>query len=440
MPFVSQRATLLHATGKSKKRAKTGIYESAKVKAHLTDKLIKSYAGPAMLWDRVLPAFGVRIGLHKKTFLVMTGKERRRTNIGRYPQLSLQEARFKARAILIAPPKPSILFQDALAQYVALHLIPNTKPRSAYQIELGLKKHFAHFNTATLVSLTRREIIETIDGLIETPATANQALSFLTTFLNWCVKRSLLENNPIAGYGAAVNLKPRERLLTDVEIKLIWQESYNHNSFGCIVRLLILTGQRLNQISSLQSAWINAPQDTIVFPAYIMKSNVEHVLPLTQATHQEIIASSKVSFSASTPMPHLNPLPSHNSTPQFIFPAPSGDKPFSSHSQPTKKLRAALPHVSHFTLHDFRRHFSSTMAKLGTPLDVTEAILAHTSGSRSQIQRTYDRFDRMEPMRRALELYENYLATDVLAERTPNSRDHLPTPQQLRTLPMPTIG
>jgi hypothetical protein len=60
-------------------------------------------------------------------------------------------------------------------------------------------------------------------------------------------------------------------------------------------------------------------------------------------------------------------------------------------------------------LHDFRRYFSSTMAKIGTPLDITGALLAHTTGSRNAIQRTYDRYNRLEPMRSALERYENYL-------------------------------
>lgn len=58
------------------------------------------------------------------------------------------------------------------------------------------------------------------------------------------------------------------------------------------------------------------------------------------------------------------------------------------------------------------------MAKLKVPIDVTEAILAHTTGSRTQIQRVYDRFNRLEPMREALEAYEHHLFATVLAEQT----------------------
>jgi hypothetical protein len=53
------------------------------------------------------------------------------------------------------------------------------------------------------------------------------------------------------------------------------------------------------------------------------------------------------------------------------------------------------------------------MAKLRVPIDVTEAILNHVSGSRSPIQRVYDRYDRISEMRDALERYENHLAKIV---------------------------
>jgi integrase len=69
--------------------------------------------------------------------------------------------------------------------------------------------------------------------------------------------------------------------------------------------------------------------------------------------------------------------------------------------------------VERFVFHDFRRYLSTTMAKLRVPIDVTEAILNHVSGSRSPIQRVYDRYDRLSEMRDALQRYENHLAKIV---------------------------
>ena len=87
------------------------------MRARLTDKLIQNLKGDdtyRTFWDTQLPAFGVRCGKRRKTFVVMTGKQRKRTTIGHYPQISLQDARHRARHLLLAPPSSSPLFEDAL--------------------------------------------------------------------------------------------------------------------------------------------------------------------------------------------------------------------------------------------------------------------------------------------------------------------------------------
>jgi integrase len=72
-----------------------------------------------------------------------------------------------------------------------------------------------------------------------------------------------------------------------------------------------------------------------------------------------------------------------------------------------------LAKVTGYTLHDCRKFFSSTHAKLHTPIDITEALLSHISGSRSDIQRIYDLYDRMDEMRTAVESFESYLKAAV---------------------------
>jgi hypothetical protein len=73
----------------------------------------------------------------------------------------------------------------------------------------------------------------------------------------------------------------------------------------------------------------------------------------------------------------------------------------------------ALCGVEDFVVHDFRRYLSTAMARLRVPIDVTEAILNHVSGSQSPIQRVYDRYDCLPEMRNALELYEKHLAAII---------------------------
>ena len=51
-------------------------------------------------YDKTFPAFGIRVGLHKRTWILMQGKARHRLSLGRYPYVSLKEARLKAHAAL----------------------------------------------------------------------------------------------------------------------------------------------------------------------------------------------------------------------------------------------------------------------------------------------------------------------------------------------------
>lgn len=96
---------------------------------------------------------------------------------------------------------------------------------------------------------------------------------------------------------------------------------------------------------------------------------------------------------------------------EHVFPS-AVDTPYSTWSD-RKEALDALCGVENFVVHDFRRYLSTTLAKLRMPIDVTEAILNHMSGSRSPIQRVYDRHNRSPEMREALELYTKHLAAIV---------------------------
>ncbi len=343
-------------------------------KRHLTDLSIAKlpHAPTYCVWDATFPSFGLRIGKRRKTFVL---KQHNRYHIvGRYPITSLQQARNEAKRRLALKyfPDPTLPTPKAIERFLEARR-PSLRPSSFSRYQLNLD-HFPA--TPPLDQLKPHHLSLTAIP----PAQANLRFAIFKAFLSWCREQGIIDRNPLQGIKSPNKRSKRDRLLTDDEIRDIWQESYNHNSFGATVRLLVLTGQRLNQIASARKEWIDRASNTIVFPAYIMKGNTEHTIPLTPLTHR-----------------HLQ-----------------NHEPIRTIGPAMKKFRAQLT-VPHFTLHDIRRYFSSTMAKLAVPIDITEALLSHTTGSRSPIQRTYDRYSRLEPMRSALQKYEAHLST--LCER-----------------------
>ena len=82
-----------------------------------------------------------------------------------------------------------------------------------------------------------------------------------------------------------------------------------------------------------------------------------------------------------------------------------------SHSQGKTELDKLLPNMPRWTLHDLRRTFSTMHARIGTPPHVTEALLNHKTGTRSPIQRIYDRHTYIPEMKVAIGNYDQTLET-----------------------------
>jgi integrase len=66
--------------------------------------------------------------------------------------------------------------------------------------------------------------------------------------------------------------KPRERILTDAEIKALWAATEPAGTFHTIVRLLILTGQRRGEVARLEWSWLDTAERMIILPAKVTKT------------------------------------------------------------------------------------------------------------------------------------------------------------------------
>jgi hypothetical protein len=128
--------------------------------AHLTDITVRALKTPGSYFDEIMPAFGIRVGKHRKTWIVVRGPERIRTRIGHYPALSLADARKQALVLLGSPleKKAGVRnFADALQNFFDIH-VPTLKPRlsgrsGAYLTGTSPSRSTARSSTR---SLTRR--------------------------------------------------------------------------------------------------------------------------------------------------------------------------------------------------------------------------------------------------------------------------------------------
>ena len=366
----------------------------------LTDISVRSLKlperGQVTYWDANLPGFGVRVSQGgAKSFVVVYGQNRRRHTIGGYPTLSLKTARSEAKRlqaelVLGVHKKSSTTFSDALERYIETCRQKN-KPRTVSDYRRIFKRHF-RFGKVQLKDITRADIQRLLDKLRATPSEQNHAFVALRIFFNWAAREELIETSPM------VNMRPigksgsRDRILSDSELSNVTEAALEHPyPFGPIIMLLALTGQRRGEIAALEWEWIDRVEQTITLPTTLTKNKRLHVFPYGDRTAELLEALPR--------------------TGAYLFPARTeAATTFNGWGKSKARFDTGLDGVQPYTLHDLRRTFSSTLARLNTPIHVTEKLLNHVSGTISGVAAIYNRHSYMEEMREAIAAYEAHLA------------------------------
>jgi integrase len=359
----------------------------------LTDLSIKALrvptSGVILYSDDILTGFGVRVSqAGTKSYVLTHGPRRERETLGRVGMISLQEARAEAKRRLaeytLGKNKPQAIAWDTAKEEFLEEKARKLKPRTLADYRYELNKHFKYGQTR-LTELLPHDLYKSLGRMSNTPAEQRHAFVVLRAFMHWAYRKNYLDRNPMERMQTPYPYIPRERVLTDDELRRVWLAA-GDDTFGRIVKMLILTGQRRGEITVLTGSMVNT--DTITLPSWLAKNKREHTFPLGNIARAT-----------------LNPLVAPNA---YFFPAHGRKTPFNGHS-PCKRKLDARSGVTGWTLHDLRRTFASGLAAQGVSLPVIERFLNHVSGSFGGIVGVYQRYDFMPEMREAVSLWENHI-------------------------------
>ncbi len=233
----------------------------------------------------------------------------------------------------------------------------------------------------------KTDIVDAVEAIRGRPAVQQHAFVAIRTMMNWCRKRGFIDVSPVPPL--TFKTTARSRVLSDDEVRAVWHraEAFGY-PYGRIVQLLILTGQGRGEIAGLRYSWIDNSE--IVFPAGFVKNKREHAIPVGDMA-----------------MALIEGLPESNG---LLFPSRLSDEACFNGWSKAKRAFDREIEVADYTLHDIRRTFSSTMARLGTPIYVTERLLNHVSGTISGVAAIYNRHSYKDEMKTALANYEEHLA------------------------------
>lgn len=361
------------------------------------------------------------------------GGTHRRMTLGSYPVLSLADARARARDTLAAAsegrdpaeearaakaPKPPD-DRDKLSSVVALFLKRHaSRNRRADDVAAMFRREImGRWGDREIQSITKRDVLDVLDGIVDrgSPVTANRLRAHLHTLFSWARGRDIIEVNPLDGVRPPAPEKPRDRVLTDEEVRLLWGATGAMGyPFGPMIRILLLTGARLREVAQMPRSEISADGTIWTLPADRAKNGDEHIVPLAPEVRAIIevlprVAKGKLLFTT------------------------TGETPVSGFTRAKEKLDRLMAEAANeeradddelvvipkFTLHDLRRTAATGMAGLRFPPHIVEAVLNHRSGTRRGIASVYNRHDHFEEKREALTAWARRVA-DLVEGKSEN--------------------
>jgi integrase len=389
-----------------------------KITNAVLDRLKPPAVGQVDYFDSAYPGLALRItakGVKSWTYFGRVHGKIKRATLGRYPDLSLAKARRKAgetadamrQGIDPAAAKRAQRaavrdnFEGVLTEWLKRDQAEN---RSHAEVKRLIERETLPAWRGRLMStITRRDVLDCIDAVVDrgSPIMARRLHAHLHRLFRWSMGRGIITANPMEGMEKPGSETQRDRVLSDAELASVWRAAEKVGwPFGPVVRLLILTGARRQEIGGLR--WEEIFGDKIELSGSRTKVGEAHTIPLSTVALDVIATLPRIGNSA------------------YLF-TTTGKTPVSGWTRSKELLDKAIIELndgralSDWRLHDLRRTVATGLQRLGVGLQVTEAVLGHVGGSRAGIVGVYQRHEYAEEKKAALEAWGLFVQ-DMLTE------------------------
>jgi integrase len=404
-----------------------------------------------LFWDDEIPGFGLRLragGSRNWVFQYALGDKQRRLSLGaatlesfttvkggdgKILKLGIREqvAQLHAKVKLGQDPagdktesrkRASDTF-EAIAKQFLVAKKKGMRPGSYDQIRRHIETYAQPLTGLQVAKITRRDIASLIGAVKENSGavTSNRVRSTLSDFFSWAMSEGIdgIESNPVIGTNKSEEVS-RDRVLRDHELRAIWRHA-GDDHYGSILKLLMLTGQRADEIASLRDSEITettVPErrvtDTIKLPQFNIKA-IDLPASRTKNKRPHIVPLSGPAAAILAAQPQR--ANSNGSLREFIFGI--GQLGFSGWSRCKERLDKRIEEelgapLEHWTPHDARRTMSTLMNdRLGVLPHVVEAVLNHVGGAKGGVAGVYNKALYLRERAEALNLWADHLASIV---------------------------
>jgi integrase len=364
----------------------------------------------AVFWDDDIAGFGIRLregGSRTWIYRYRRGSRQRSLTLGSARSVPLAVARANAgklEAEVRLGGDPALQKETAnFAADVTLGVLAHQylearksswRPKSCAHVTRHLLKYAKPLHQLPITAVSQRNVANLLANVTKQSGepTGNHVRSSLSALFSWVIKEGIrLPEGNVVAYTNKHEQKSRDRVLTDTELRAIWR-ACRDDDFGAIIKLLILTGQRENEIGGLR--WDEVHNEYISLPAQRTKNGRAHIIPLADPA-KAILAK----FQANDRIHVFGRVDTGFTGWGYA------KRQFDDHIAKAKKP------LAHWVIHDLRRTAVTRMAELGVQPHIIEAVINHVSGHKGGIAGVYNRATYDREKRAALTLW----AAHVLA-------------------------
>ena len=370
-------------------------------KITLTDAAVKRLKAPAIgqidYFDSGYPGLALRVscgGRKSWNYIYRFAGKPRRMTFDTFPAMTLagaheawRQARDDVRAGLDPAkpkaPEPATDFGSVFEEWMQRD---QAGQRSERDVRKRMEREVVHlWAHRKITDIGKRDILDATDRVADRghKTSALRLYAHLHRMFQWCVGRGIVTVNPVTALPKPGDETRRDRVLNDAELIAVWNAAEKIGyPYGQATQLLILTGARRQEIAALR--WSEFRDAAIHLSGARTKNTLPHLIPLS-------------SFACSI----LDSFPRKG---DFVF-SLTGKFPVRNWSRAKADLDDFAGITEPFVIHDIRRSVATGLQKLKVPLEVTEAVLGHVSGSRAGIVGIYQRHDYAPEKRAALEAW-----------------------------------
>jgi integrase len=361
--------------------------------------------------DPELPGHGVRVpvdGLSSFYVVVRDAfRKLRWVPIGTTAHLKIEDARELARSVIrrlkqgLAPFPPPPVKRDSVAAVFAgwaKRHVEAHKLRTGAELRRIVERHILPiWRDRVFAEIKRSDIANLLDAVEDTHGSwvADSVLNVLRSMASWYAGRHDNYTPPFVKkmQRTPAQARRRDRILTDDELRQVWNAAGDAGTYGALIKILLLTGQRLGVVVKMRWRDVDLERGTWVIPVQPRAKGHAGTVALSEAALQVIRAQPRFVGNA------------------HVFAATRGPGVLTGFS--TQKAEFdKLCGVTNWTQHDLRRCARSLMARAGVQPHVAERVLGHAVGN--QIERTYDvhgyDVERADALRRLADLIEQIVA------------------------------